>query len=388
MQKIDFVNAQEPAINDTNLNQMQLNIENAINAQVSGDTLPIGCIVPFTSDTVPENWLLCNGIAISRTEYALLFSIIGTTYGVGDGSTTFNLPDLRGRVAVGKDGTQTEFDNLGEKGGEKTHQLTVGELPKHTPKVKYLGEHGTGLNSGPYGYKLSYTLGCDESLTTEPIGNDEPHNILQPYQVTNYIIKARQSSGIVATVVDGLNSTSTTDALSANQGRILNQTMPKLIYNKVTTENDANGFTTTDFQFEDGKMYKIFVNGTLKNLGGTSIYNIIVDFNNVTPTLARNTLFGTEAGNIVNMASDSAYLRIARTFSGYGCQSEILVTYRDGYIRANGHYNCTSSGIGISTNIETILGSYVGTLTSFKFSCTENQQIQAGTIIKIFEMPQ
>ena len=221
MQKIDFVNSQQPALNDTNLNLMQTYIENAINAQVSGDTLPVGCIVPFTSDVVPENWLLCNGQAISRTDYVLLFSIIGTTYGAGDGSTTFNLPDLRGRVAVGKDTTQTEFDALGETGGEKKHTLTVAELPKHSPKVKYLGEHGTGLNDGPYGYKLSYSLGCDESLTTELIGNDEPHNILQPYQVTNYIIKARQSAGIVATVVDGLNSESTTDALSANQGRLL-----------------------------------------------------------------------------------------------------------------------------------------------------------------------
>ena len=269
MQKIDFVNAQEPAINDTNLNQMQLNIENAINAQVSGDTLPVGCIVPFTSDVVPENWLLCDGSAVSRTEYALLFSIIGTTYGVGDGSTTFNLPDLRGRVAVGKDGTQTEFDNLGEKGGEKTHQLTVGELPKHTPKVKYLGEHGTGLNSGPYGYKLSYTLGCDESLTTEPIGNDEPHNILQPYQVTNYIIKARQSSGIVATVVDGLNSTSTTDALSANQGKVLNEKMfpMEILANNYNIDNiKKTGF------------YRIFnATGTLPTGYSTSDNNIFIE---------------------------------------------------------------------------------------------------------------
>jgi microcystin-dependent protein len=267
MQKIDFVNAQEPAINDTNLNQMQLNIENAINAQVSGDTLPVGCIVPFTSDVVPENWLLCNGQAVSRTDYALLFSIIGTTYGVGDGSTTFNLPDLRGRVAVGKDGTQTEFDNLGEKGGEKTHQLTVGELPKHTPKVKYLGEHGTGLNSGPYGYKLSYTLGCDESLTTEQIGNDEPHNILQPYQVTNYIIKARQSSGIVATVVDGLNSTSTTDALSANQGKVLNEKMfpMEILANNYNIDNikklgfygifNATGTLPTGYSTSDNNIF-------------------------------------------------------------------------------------------------------------------------------------
>lgn len=218
MVKIDFVNAQEPAINDTNLNQMQLNIENAINAQVSGDTLPVGCIVPFTSDTVPENWLLCDGQAVSRTEYALLFSIIGTTYGVGDGSTTFNLPNLKGRVAVGKDSTQTEFDNLGETGGEKTHTLTIEEMPSHNHNS---GLAGAGSETG-YGIDYSYTneyreySGADFITNT---GGGQPHNILQPYQVTNYIIKARQSSGIVATVVDGLNSTSTTDALSANQGR-------------------------------------------------------------------------------------------------------------------------------------------------------------------------
>ena len=215
MVKIDFVNAQEPAINDTNLNQMQLNIENAINAQVSGDTLPVGCIVPFTSDTVPENWLLCDGSAVSRTDYALLFSIIGTTYGVGDGSTTFNLPNLKGRVAVGKDSTQTEFDSLGETGGEKTHTLTVDEMPSH--------DHGIGLvgiGSGPYGYNVSsLSIGSSQSEKTSVTGSGQAHNILQPYQVTNYIIKARQSSGVVATVVDGLNSTSTTDALSANQGR-------------------------------------------------------------------------------------------------------------------------------------------------------------------------
>ena len=253
---------------------------------ITGDTLPVGSIVPFGSDTVPENWLLCDGSAVSRTEYAELFSVIGGNYGVGDGSTTFNLPDLRGRVAVGKDGTQTEFDNLGEKGGEKTHQLTVGELPKHTPKIKYLGEHGTGLNSGPYGYKLSYTLGCDESLTTEPIGNDEPHNILQPYQVTNYIIKARQSAGIVATVVDGLNSTSATDALSAKQGKALgtysfDETVigygpnGEKMYRKIIT---STGISGTEVQVWHGitNLKQVF----MKDASAT--YNGVTYFNNLT----------------------------------------------------------------------------------------------------------
>ena len=253
---------------------------------ITGDTLPVGSIVPFGSDTVPENWLLCDGSAVSRTEYAELFSVIGGNYGVGDGSTTFNLPDLRGRVAVGKDGTQTEFDNLGEKGGEKTHQLTVGELPKHTPKVKYLEEHSTGLNSGPYGYKLSYTLGCDESLTTEPIGNDEPHNILQPYQVTNYIIKARQSAGIVATVVDGLNSTSATDALSAKQGKALgtysfDETVigygpnGEKMYRKIIT---STGISGTEVQVWHGitNLKQVF----MKDASAT--YNGVTYFNNLT----------------------------------------------------------------------------------------------------------
>lgn len=260
MVKIDFVNAQEPAINDTNLNQMQLNIENAINAQVSGDTLPVACIVPFTSDTVPENWLLCDGQAVSRTDYALLFSIIGTTYGVGDGSTTFNLPNLKGRVAVGKDSTQTEFDTLGETGGEKTHTLTVEEMPTH--------DHGIGLvgiGSGPYGYNVSsLSIGSSQSEKTSVTGSGQAHNILQPYQVTNYIIKARQSSGLVATVVDGLNSTSTTDALSANQGRILSRSF--ILCNipaEITTTTTYNQITSWQQVTKVGTAFSI-ENGVVK----------------------------------------------------------------------------------------------------------------------------
>lgn len=246
MVKIDFVNAQEPAINDTNLNQMQLNIENAINAQVSGDTLPVGCIVPFTSDTVPENWLLCDGQAVSRTDYALLFSIIGTSYGVGDGSTTFNLPNLKGRVVVGKDSTQTEFDNLGETGGEKTHTLTIDEMPSHghniidagNGAVRPLGYGESNQHTGIVRTDANVNW-TDHVFRASSTGGGQPHNILQPYQVTNYIIKARQSSGIVATVVDGLNSTSTTDALSANQGRILDEKIkPCYLVATLSTKQD------------------------------------------------------------------------------------------------------------------------------------------------------
>lgn len=280
MVKIDFVNAQEPAINDTNLNQMQLNIENAINAQVSGDTLPVACIVPFTSDTVPENWLLCDGQAVSRTDYALLFNIIGTAYGVGDGSTTFNLPNLKGRIAVGKDSTQTEFDNLGETGGEKAHTLTVEEMPSHnhmqstnygrmTNMLEIDSNYGFAQSGAYKDRTVAATSATTNVYGTSNTGGGQPHNILQPYQVTNYIIKARQSSGIIATVVDGLNSTSTTDALSANQGKVLNEKMfpMEILANNYNIDNiKQSGF------------YGIFnATGTLPTGYSTSDNNIFIE---------------------------------------------------------------------------------------------------------------
>ena len=57
--------------------------------------MPVGCVIPFAGAAAPTGWLLCQGQAVSRTTYAQLFSVIGTTYGSGDGSTTFNLPDMR-----------------------------------------------------------------------------------------------------------------------------------------------------------------------------------------------------------------------------------------------------------------------------------------------------
>lgn len=241
MVKIDFVNAQEPAINDTNLNQMQLNIENAINAQVSGDTLPVGCIVPFTSDTVPENWLLCDGQAVSRTDYALLFSIIGTTYGVGDGSTTFNVPDLRTRVPLGKgtatgEGGESYNFQLGNKGGEYSHKLTINEMPQHSH------EYDITRNDGAEGWARCGNWAAYGKHNTGKSGGDQTHNNLQPFTVTNFIIKAKQSSGLVATVVDNLNSTSTTDALSANQGKVLNEKFTR----KIATRTLSDEIYVTD----------------------------------------------------------------------------------------------------------------------------------------------
>ena len=87
--------------------------------------LPTGSVIPFAGKTAPTGWRMCQGQAVSRTTYAQLFSVIGTTFGSGDGSTTFNLPDLRGRVAVGVDSDA----NLGKVEGSDSVIIKKANLP-------------------------------------------------------------------------------------------------------------------------------------------------------------------------------------------------------------------------------------------------------------------
>lgn len=94
-----------------------------------------GSIVMFAGSSAPSGWLICDGSAVSRSSYPELFEVIQTTYGAGDGSTTFNLPDLKGRVLVGP----SPDIALHSTGGEEAHSLSSGEIPTHSHTV---GTHG------------------------------------------------------------------------------------------------------------------------------------------------------------------------------------------------------------------------------------------------------
>lgn len=96
---------------------------------------PAGIIMPFAGTVAPENYLFCDGSAVSRTTYATLYAVIGDTFGAGDGSTTFNLPDLSGRVPLGVSMSHA----LGTTGGSETVTLTESELPAH---VHVVPQHG------------------------------------------------------------------------------------------------------------------------------------------------------------------------------------------------------------------------------------------------------
>lgn len=101
-------------------------------AVTTGTAIDPGTSVGGYWSSAPTGYLVEDGAAVSRTTYAALFAVIGTTYGAGDGSTTFNLPDSRGRVMVNKNPADTEFDTMGEKYGTKTETLSIAQMPSHT----------------------------------------------------------------------------------------------------------------------------------------------------------------------------------------------------------------------------------------------------------------
>jgi microcystin-dependent protein len=104
---------------------------------------PPGSITLFAWSSAPSGWLLCQGQAVSRTTYAALFAVIGTTYGAGNGSTTFTVPNLKGRVPVGLDSGDASFNALGETGGAKTHTLTSAQSGVPAHGHTFTGTNGT-----------------------------------------------------------------------------------------------------------------------------------------------------------------------------------------------------------------------------------------------------
>jgi microcystin-dependent protein len=175
----------------------------------------IGGIIDYGGTTAPSGWLLCYGQAISRATYAALFGAIGTTYGVGDGSSTFNVPDCRGRVTAGQDdmgGSSAnrltnpgstiggiDGDVLGGTGGEEAHVQTQAQIGNHTHVADSHTHSYTTVNStsnaqgggsfGAYVNTQSSTTG-GTVVTLQTTGNSAAFNVVQPTIIVNKIIYA------------------------------------------------------------------------------------------------------------------------------------------------------------------------------------------------------
>lgn len=196
-------------------------------AQLYATIIPPGTMLDFGGTAAPTGYLVCDGSAVSRTTYATLFAAVGTNWGVGDGSTTFNLPDMRRRASIGSGGTAVSgpANTVGSTGGEEKHSLTATELAAHnhgvsdpghshsvsdpghthtsTPGWRFLspdGNNGTGSANGPAvwaavatGVNSSTTgiavVGSSTGVSTTNTGSGTPHNVMQPSAVVTKIIK-------------------------------------------------------------------------------------------------------------------------------------------------------------------------------------------------------
>ena len=153
--------------------------------------IPTATIVPWSSASVPTGFLECNGQAVSRSTYSALFAIVGTTYGAGDGSSTFLVPDLQDNVAVGKSNNKALASTGGaENAATANATLSTSQLASHDHTIPIRGAHSNvprfNLNYGPDG---RYTTATPTTNTGSGSGHQHNTSTLQPYLTIIYIIK-------------------------------------------------------------------------------------------------------------------------------------------------------------------------------------------------------
>jgi microcystin-dependent protein len=172
-----------------------------VDAQL-GSAAPSGLVCAFGGAVAPTGWLLCNGAAVSRTTYATLFAVVGTTYGAGDGTTTFNVPNLQGRFPIGAGngaqknvsgsgvltgGTALTPRTVGQFGGEEDHIQTVAEIAPH--KHGWIDGSPNPGASGAGSTGVQFSGNSASAINTASAGLGTAFNVTPSFVVVSYIIK-------------------------------------------------------------------------------------------------------------------------------------------------------------------------------------------------------
>lgn len=157
--------------------------------QLYDGIVPPGAVIPYAGSSAPDGWLLCDGSAVSRTTYANLYAAIGTAFGAGNGSTTFTLPDLRGRVAAMRGSGQS----VGDTAGADSKTIARSNLPNEKLKVRNNGEWllDTAISGSGGGFPVSIggSVTSREYVYTEALGSGAAFDVRQATLYLNYIIK-------------------------------------------------------------------------------------------------------------------------------------------------------------------------------------------------------
>lgn len=181
-----------------------LNTVNKAYEAIVDAIVPIGAVLPFYGSRPPKNWLLCYGQEVSRTEYKALFDAIGISAGGGNGSTTFNIPDLKGKVIYGQGSTDALV--AGSTVGETHHTLTVNEMPSHGHDIVDSNNQNSNWRAGKantdigwndasgngYTYAMSTgTTVADRRPYAKNVGGGQPFPIRPRGSVASMIIRAK-----------------------------------------------------------------------------------------------------------------------------------------------------------------------------------------------------
>ena len=226
--KIEYLGGTKISLTDYYTKQECNMFHSELEYKIDENKVLIGSITAYAGQTAPEGYMICDGSTLNKADYPELFDVIGTVYG-GDGVTTFNLPDLKGKVVVSVNSNDDNFDTLGKTGGEKTHTLTTHEMPSHTHTFSgYSHSHTINNNYANYSTFIyaPNSLGTDSGSDQSGSGRQYPymgsgnfvdgstnhnhscssttaggsnsstgdgfsHNNLQPYMALNYIIRVK-----------------------------------------------------------------------------------------------------------------------------------------------------------------------------------------------------